>query len=240
MIEKPKLLALVIIITLAGIIGIYSYAVLIEAKTISIADLGPKYIGSMVEVEGHITEVDAWPDGDLGFVLVDYESGKTVDVNVDSEAVSNVQNQEKLIPGAKIRVAGLVEEYKGNLLIHVRSSEGIKLLKTAASNVHPLEIILKRPEVFQGVQVVVRGSVWDIEGIESLEAVTFTLQNSSGGRYYSVSCIVFNSTQLQDMDSMRIHNGDEIFFTGIFEYYEQKGTWQIQSNDGKEDIVKVV
>jgi DNA/RNA endonuclease YhcR with UshA esterase domain len=239
MIEKPKLLALVIIITLAGIIGIYAYAVLIEAKTISIADLGPKHIGSLVEVEGHIKEVDAWPDGDLGFILVDYGSGKSVDVNVDSEAVSSIPNQEKFIPGAKIRVAGLVEEYNGNLLISVRSSEGIKLLKTATSNEVPLETILERPEVFEGILVVVRGTVWEIEKIESIEACTFTLQNSSEGRYYSVSCIVFNSTELLDMDGMRIHSGDEIYFTGTFEYYEKKGIWQIQSNNGREDIIKV-
>lgn len=239
MIEKPKLLAVVIIITLSGIIGLYFYAVLIEAKTISIADLGPGHIGSLVEVEGHIKEVNAWQDGDLNFVLVDYESGKTVDVNVEVEAAENLDQQEKLIPGAKIRVSGLVEDYKGNLLINVRSSEGIRLLKTAKENNIPIDVILERPDVFEGIQVIVQGTVWNIEDIPSIEAFTFTLQNFSDGNYYSVSCIMFNTTDFVDMDGMWVQSGDEVIFTGTFEYYEQKGTWQIQSGEEKDCLIKV-
>jgi DNA/RNA endonuclease YhcR with UshA esterase domain len=239
MIEKPKLLAVVIIITLAGIIGIYTYAVLMEAKTISIADLGSGHIGSLVETQGHIKEVNVWQDGDLNLVLVDYDSGKSIDVNIDTEATQNLANQEKLIPGAKIRVNGLVEDYKGNLLIHVRSSEGIKLLKTAESNVLSMKVILERPEVFEGILVVVCGNVWDIEEIESLNAYTFTLQNSSDGGYFSVSCIVFNTTEFVNKDGIRIQYGDKVKFTGFFEYYEQEGTWQIQSNEGRNSLVIV-
>jgi DNA/RNA endonuclease YhcR with UshA esterase domain len=237
MIEKPKLLAMVIIITLAGIIGIYTYAVFIEAKTIPIADLGSGHIGSLVETEGHIKEVNVWQDGDLSLILIDYDSGKSIDVNIDMEAAQNIPNQEKLIPGAKIRVNGLVEDYKGALLIHVRSSEGIKLLKTAESNVLSLKVILERPEVFEGILVSVCGSVWEIEEIESLNAYTFTLQNSSESGYYSVNCIVFNTTEFVNQDGIRIHYGDEIRFTGFFEYYEKQGTWQVQSNEGRNSLV---
>jgi DNA/RNA endonuclease YhcR with UshA esterase domain len=239
MIEKPKLLAMVIIITLAGIIGLYFYAVLIEAKTVPIADLGSGHIGSIVETEGHIKEVNAWQDGDLQFVLVDYDSGKSIDVNIDSDAAENLPHQEKLIPGAKIKVSGLVEDYKGNLLINVRSSEGIKLLKTADDNTLSLGIILERPEVFQGIHVVVQGKVWNVEEIESLKAYTFTLQNFTDDKYYSVNCIMFNSTEFVDLDGMRIHGGDEVIFSGIFEYYEQQGTWQIQSRENRDCLIKV-
>lgn len=237
--EKPKLILLVILISLIGIFGIYAYAVMIEEKTVSIGDLGPKYIGSMVEVEGNIKEVKTWQDGDLSLILVDYESGKTVEVNVDSDAVENLDHQDKLIPGAKIRVSGLVEDYKGEILIHVMSSEGIELLQTAANNIIPLNVILKRPEVFEGVQVVVRGNVWKIEEIESIKAFTFTLQNTSDDGYYSVNCIVFNITQFVDRDEMRIQYGDDVVFTGIFEYYEQQGIWQIQSHEGRNALEKV-
>lgn len=239
MIEKPKLLAIVIIITLAGIIGLYFYAVLIEAKTISIGDLNSGHIGSIVETEGHIKEVNAWKDGDLQFILVDYESGKSVDVNIDAEAAENLLHQEKLIPGAKIKVSGLVEDYKGNLLIHVRSSEGIKLLKTADENTLPIGVLLERPEVFQGIHVVVQGTVWNIEEIESIVAYSFTIQNFTEERYYSVSCIMFNSSEFVDLDGMRIHSGDEVIFSGIFEYYEQQGIWQLQSGEESDCLIKV-
>ncbi|UCE75332.1 MAG: hypothetical protein JSV56_06435 [Methanomassiliicoccales archaeon] len=239
MIEKPKLLMLVVIITLSGILGIYAYAVLIEAKSVPISDLDSKHLGSLVEVEGHIKEVNWWSDGAMSMVLVDYDSGKTVEVNVDSDAATNLPHQEKLIPGAKIRVNGLVEDYKGELLIHVMSSEGIKLLQTALSNTHSLDVVLDRPEVFEGILVVVQGTVWDIEKIESISAITFTLQNQSDSGSYSVNCIVFNQTDMVDRDGMRIQNQDEVIFTGDVEYYPQKGLWQIQSYEGKESLKKV-
>lgn len=234
--EKPKLVFLVICISLVGIFGIYAYAVMIEEKTVPIADLGSKYIGSMVEVEGHIKEIKTWQDGDLSIILVDYESGKSVEVNVDSDAVKNLDHQDKLIPGAKIRVSGLVEDYKGEILIHVMSSEGIELLQTAANNIIPLNVILERPEVFEGVQVVVRGDVWNIEEIESLNAFTFTLQNTSDDGYYSVNCIIFNLTQFVDRDDMWVQYGSEVIFTGILEYYQKQGIWQIQSYEGKASL----
>lgn len=239
MIEKPKLLLIVILITLSGIIGIYAYAVLIEAKTVSISDLGSKHLGSLVEVEGHIKEVDMWQDGDLNLILVDYESGKSIDVIVDADVTENLAHQEKLIPGAKIRVNGLVEDYKGDLFIHVMSSESIKLVQTAGKNILTLDVILNRPDVFEGVEVQVSGEIRDIDYIESLNAFTFTLKNSSSGNFYSINCIVFDLSLFRDKGDNSIQNGDEITFEGIFEYYAQNGIWQIQSHDGKESLEKV-
>ena len=237
--EKPKLVICVIIISLAGILGIYTYAVMIEAKTVSIADLGPKYLGSLVEVEGYIKEVNAYSEGDLNLVLVDYESGKTVDVNVDSGAVDNLVQPEKLIPGAKIKVNGLVEDYKGELFIHVMSSEGIELLQTATDEVMSLSVILERPEVFEGIEFTVKGNVWNIEKIESITAFSFTLQNSSSGEYYSVNCIIFDMSKFWDKDKNFIHSGDEVKFEGTLNYYEKEGIWQIQSYEGKDSIKKI-
>lgn len=237
--ETRKLIALVISISLLGIFGLYAYAVSIEAKTQSIADIDSKDLGSLVEMEGYIREVKMWQDGDLNLVLVDYESGEFIDVNVDAEAVQNLPDQEKMVPGAKVKVSGLVEDYKGNLLIHVMSSEGVIVTQQATTSTLPLDVILERPEVFEGVEVKVRGTVWEIEEIESINAITFTLQNSSVGNYYSVSCIVFNMTRLMDMNDKSISHGSEVIFTGYFEYYAQNGIWQIQTYEGKESLDKV-
>jgi exonuclease VII large subunit len=86
--------------------------------------------------------------------------------------------------------------------------------------------------------VKVRGTVWEIEEIESINAITFTLQNSSEGQYYSVSCIVFNMTRLVDMNDKSISSGSDVIFTGAFEYYAQNGIWQIQTYEGKESLDK--
>jgi DNA/RNA endonuclease YhcR with UshA esterase domain len=230
---------LVIFVTLSGILGIYAYAVSIEAKTIPIADLGSQHIGSMVEVEGYIKEVDAWESGDLNLVLVDYSSGKTMEINVDSDAASNMESKEEMIPGAKVRINGLVEDYKGEILISVMSSEGIKLLQKASNNIISLNIILERPEIFEGILVSVKGHIWEIEEIESLNAFTFTLQNISDGKYYSVNCIMFNTSRLMDRDDKIIQYGDEIILTGTFDYYKYDGIWQIRVEEGKASLEKI-
>jgi DNA/RNA endonuclease YhcR with UshA esterase domain len=237
--ETRKLIALVISFSLLGIFGLYAYAVSIEAKTQPIADIDSKDLGSLVEVEGYIKEVKMWQDGDLSLVLADYESGESIDVNVDAGAVQNLLDQEKMVPGAKVKVSGLVEDYKGELLIHVMSSEGVIVTQQASTITLPLNVILERPEVFEGIEVKVRGTVWEIEEIESLEAITFTLQNSSEGGYYSVSCIVFNMTRLVDMNDKSISQGSGVIFSGNFEYYAQNGIWQIQTYEGKESLDKV-
>jgi len=240
MIEKSKLLAIVIIVALVGVLGLYAYAVSIESKSMSISDLDSGDLGSMVEVEAHIKDVKVWSSGDLDLVLTDYDSGETINVKIDARATDNLNNPEKLVPGAKVRISGLLEDYNGELQIHVMSSEGITLLKTAQSNVLSLAVILDRPEVFEGIFVVVRGHVWNIEEIDSINAITFTLQNSSEGDYRSVNCIVFNATEFRDRDGNFIHSGDEIILEGYFEYYEKEGIWQIIAEDGTQGIEKMV
>jgi DNA/RNA endonuclease YhcR with UshA esterase domain len=239
MIEKPKLLAIVITVSLAGILGLYAYAVSIESKSMSIGDLDSGDLGSIVEVEAYIKAVDIWSSGDLNLELVDYGSGQSLDVKVDADAAGNLNNPEKLVPGAKIRVSGLLEDYQGELQIHVLSSEGITLLQTAQGNVLSLAVILDRPEVFQGIFVVVRGNVWNIDIIESIDAITFTLHNTSDWDFRSVNCIVFNATDLRDRDGNFIQSGDEIILEGVFEYYEKEGIWQIVSEDGTRGIEKL-
>jgi hypothetical protein len=87
---------------------------------------------------------------------------------------------------------------------------------------------------------VVRGDVWNIEIIESIEAITFTLQNASDWDYRSVNCIVFNVTELRDRDGNFIGSGDEVVLEGVFEYYEKEGIWQIVSEEGSQGIEKMV
>jgi hypothetical protein len=50
---------------------------------------------------------------------------------------------------------------------------------------------------------------------------------------------MFNSTEFVDMDGMRIQSGDEVIFSGTLEYYEQKGTWQVQSGEERDCLMKV-
>ena len=75
MIEKPKLLMLVIILTLSGILGLYGYAVSIEGLTTPISDLDT-HIGDLVAVEGYIENITNWY-GETSIILFDFISNDT-------------------------------------------------------------------------------------------------------------------------------------------------------------------
>ncbi len=238
MIEKPKLLMLVILLTLSGILGLYGYAVSIETKTVPISELEAN-IDNLVAVEGYVKDVTVWND-EAQILLIDYASEDIVTVIIEKNAWINVQQQEKFITGAKVMARGLVEKgHLDEMLIRVMSSEGIKLLEPARNIELSLSIILERPDVFKGMNLTVEGQVWDIEKIESISAYTFTLQNSSEGQYYSVNCIVFDSPRFIDIYNKPIYNGTNIIFKGVFEYYASNGIWQIKSNEGKDSLEKV-
>lgn len=237
MIEKPKLLMLVILLTLSGIIGLYGYAVSIETKTVPISEL-EKDIDNLVTVEGYIKDITVWNE-EANMLLIDFASDATVNVLVEKNAWRNVNQQDKFIFGAKVMASGLVEKDQiDEILIRVMSSEGIQLLEPARNIKLSLDV-LERPYVFEGMNVTAEGQVWDIEKIESISAYTFTLQNSSEGQYYSVNCIVFDSPRFVDIYNKQIYNGTNIIFKGVFEYYASNGIWQIKSNEGKDSLEKV-
>ena len=102
MIEKPRLLFLVIIISFVGVIGLYTYAVSIESKSMSIGDLDSGDVGSMVEVEAHIKDVKAWSSGDLDMVLTDYGSGEILNAKIYANAAGYLNSPEKLTPTRKM------------------------------------------------------------------------------------------------------------------------------------------
>ncbi len=237
MIEKPKLLMLVILLTLSGTLGLYGYAVSIETKTVPISEL-QKDIDNLVTVEGYIKDITVWNE-EANMLLIDFTSDATVNVLVEKNAWRNVNQQDKFIFGAKVMASGLVEKDQiDEILIRVMSSEGIQLLEPARNIKLSLDV-LERPYVFEGMNVTAEGRVWDITEIESISAYTFTLQNSSEGQYYSVNCIVFDSPRFVDTYNKPIYNGTNIIFKGVFEYYAPNGIWQIRSNEGKNSLEKV-
>ena len=128
MIERPKLLTIVIAFSLIGVIGLYLYSISLEPKRMAIKDIGEEDIGSLVEVEAYIEDLYVTKNNNLIITLIDHQTNHTLTVFVVSDVYENLNNKEELTPGAKIIVNGEVCEYEGELEIKVTSSNGIRII----------------------------------------------------------------------------------------------------------------
>lgn len=131
MIERPKLLTIVIAFSLIGVIGLYLYSISLEPKRMAIKDIGEDDIGSLVEVEAYIKDLWITEYNNLIITLVDPQTNHTLTVFVVSDVYENLNNKEELTPGAEIIVKGEVCEYEGKLEIKVTSTDGIKIINAA-------------------------------------------------------------------------------------------------------------
>lgn len=234
MLEKPKLLMLVIVLSLTGLLALYSYAVSIESKSISLDELSEGDINSLVTVEGYIKDVESSSYSDLILTLTDYESNKTVETIIESDTLSKIEDKESLLPGAKIKVHGVVEEYKGELQIRISSSDGLEVLQKPGLESIPLDILLDRPYLYEGAIVSVNGTVHEVQGMSS--AFQFELKGSGG---YSIHCYITDIDEpLRDRDGKLIYEGDHVKITGTFKYYANKAIFEIFSNQGNEALEK--
>lgn len=128
MIERPKLLTIVIVFSLIGVIGLYLYSISLEPKRIAIKDIGEDDIGSLVEVEAYIKDSWVTQNNNLLITLIDYQTNHTLTVFVVSDVYEYLDNKEELSPGAEIIVKGEVCEYEGELEIKVISIDGIEII----------------------------------------------------------------------------------------------------------------
>ncbi len=131
MIERPKLLTIVIVFSLIGVIGLYLYSISLEPKRMAIKDIGEDDIGSLVEVEAYIEDLYVTKNNNLIITLIDHQTNHTLTVFVISDVYEILANKEELILGAEIIVKGEVCEYEGELEIKVTSTDGIKIINAA-------------------------------------------------------------------------------------------------------------
>jgi DNA/RNA endonuclease YhcR with UshA esterase domain len=127
-IERPKLLTIVIAFSLIGVIGLYLYSISLEPKRMAIKDIGEDDIGSLVEVEAYIEDLYVTKNNNLIITLIDRQTNHTLTVFVVSDVYENLNNKEELTPGAEVIVKGEVCEYEGELEIKVTSSNGIRII----------------------------------------------------------------------------------------------------------------
>ncbi|MBR9690745.1 hypothetical protein GOV08_03610 [Candidatus Woesearchaeota archaeon] len=104
--DEKKLLKISIIISIAGVVGLFIVSSLIHPKLISISDVDESHIGKIVAVKGEVTKI--------------FISGNRTIIYIDDSLVSfTIFSKVEIEKGKKVEITGKVEEYQDNLQIIV-------------------------------------------------------------------------------------------------------------------------
>lgn len=225
-----KAVALVAVVALAGLGGLYAYATTLEPIPSPISSLDPGDVGSVVKVVGMLR--DPWPTSAGGFLfdLVDPETSAEVQVYLPGTTYAGVEDRAGLVPGALVQVLGEVQDYRGELEIHVTRGTDVVVLARPADNRLPVAVVARNPAAFEGMELVLQGRVDDLWSLRSGAVVVGTaliLTDDAAGGYYSIRCITWGWDWR--LEPRGVAEGRAITFTGVLEYYPGEALWQVTS-----------
>lgn len=218
--------------SLAGVLGLYLYSSSLGAVSIQIQDIDMDDVGTIVRTEGYVTEQRLTSNSDLILTLVEYQGSKTIDVYVPKNIYSSFDHRREVLPSACIEVVGEVQQYQGRLEIVISSADNIKILQRPREGSLTIEMLALNPEPFKGVEVTVTGQIENIDSSfmwieeECLPVTSFQLRYSGERMNYTMDCLLVGFDV-----SGEYTQGQNVEFTGLFDYYEQEAKWRILSHD---------
>lgn len=144
MTKNKKIFRLAVLLSVLGIGALHIYSLSLEPKYMSIDEIGEDDLGSFVEIEGHIRDIYFTRNENIVLELVNIATGGNISIYI------YVRNEDRLkftelIPGAKVRVCGKVEEYGDSIEIKVDSINNLEILQSAEQNEVAICTLLKSP-----------------------------------------------------------------------------------------------
>jgi DNA/RNA endonuclease YhcR with UshA esterase domain len=161
-VDSRKILALSLAAGMLSTLVLYAYAWTVNPMTVGIGEIGSDDVGSFVRTQGHVRKIAAVGGGGFQIELVDYSDFAAITVFLPGKVARSIQFMEKIVPGAKLRVAGEVQEFGGEVEIAVSDATIVQLLAGAEENRLGLDTLASNPETFDGMQVLVGGEIAEI------------------------------------------------------------------------------
>ena len=106
-----------------GLVLIYIAATNIEPDTLEIGEINAELVGKTVSTEGYIKSEKMNENGHLFITISD--GNKNLQVPIFSSVMQHMEESD-FKKGYKLKVTGLVDEYRGQLQIIPRKPEDIK------------------------------------------------------------------------------------------------------------------
>lgn len=110
--------------SVVGLFLIYIAALNVEPEVLEIGEITGEFVGRTVSTEGYIKSEKMHENGHLFLTISD--GRKNIQVPIFS-SVMHYLNREDFQQKAKIKVTGLVDDYRGNLQVIPRKPEDVIL-----------------------------------------------------------------------------------------------------------------
>ncbi len=219
--DKEKFIVLAIAVALIGTASLYIYTARRDVERVDIADIDHDFAGMKVEVEGYINEVRGLQSIYL-LNLLGEKKDETLSVVIEEQVMGSIEEQNEIMPGANVRVRGVVELYENEVSLRVTVPGELIILEEAYSKFTSISSLLENPEWYSGMEVKVRGKVTDLETIRS--GTYFEIEQLEGG-YHRLGCFVEDIDLSEDFYMV---SGDPVVFKGTFLYDTSTGRWLVR------------
>ena len=219
-VEGRKLLALSLAAGMLGTLGLYGYSWTVNPRIVRIGDIGSDDVGSFVQIQGHVRKVATVKGGGFQIELVDYSDFAAMTVFLSGRIASSIDFMADIVPGSKLRVAGEVQEFGGEVEVAVSDASTVQLLAGAQENRLDLDTLASNAEVFEGMEVLIAGVV---DGISSVVDWDKMMIHSGGDSFW-----VDNAAR----DGAR--GSVDVF--GLLLYNEERGRFEIKVAGGNDTV----
>ncbi len=219
--DKNKLMTLAVVISLAGTASLYLYTASRDTLRMNISDIDHRLVGTRVETEGIISSVRKLQTSYL-LSLLEEGCDTHLEAFVEGRVVEAMDDPVDMIPGARVRLRGILEDYEGKLSLRVSVPGELEILENAYSSFTHISVLLENPQWYSGMELKVMGKV--VSTHTSSRALCFEIEQIEGG-YHRLGCEFECSDTVSTINMM---NGDPVTFEGTFLYDTGTGRWIIR------------
>lgn len=120
-----RIVLISLVISVVGLASIYVTAINFEPEVLNIGDISSDLVGSTVTTEGYIKSKTMHQNGHMFLTITDGK--ETLDVPVFS-SVMQYLNKDDFRIKSKVKVTGVIDEYRKKLQIIPRSQKDVTLV----------------------------------------------------------------------------------------------------------------
>ncbi|MEM4308356.1 MAG: hypothetical protein QXU48_04775 [Thermoplasmata archaeon] len=232
---EKKRVSLVVILTIIAVLATFSlflYSIQLKPEFVPLGEISQEHIGKRIATEGILWKCRMSKNAANG-ELRDCESNATISFYVVNNAFEDFKRLNPL-PGAKLRLAGVVKEYADEIEIYVSEQNAIVVLESPSELNLGIEELLESPERFDGLYLNTTGCIASLSILKNTttgKLIGTQIELTDGN--YTLSCIAYNVCVQTDCNGASLEKGRFVRIFGQFNYNSHYGKWNLVFGDEK-------
>lgn len=230
---EKKRSSLVLLVTVSAVILtflLFLYSVQLKPEFVPLSEISKIHIGKRISTEGLLGKCRFGESYIRGEIL-DIERNSTLGFYAVEHAFEDFKRINPL-PGAKLKVTGIVKEYGGEIEIYLSEKNSIEVLEAPDVLNVRIEELLETPERFEGLELNTSGSIASLTILKNSttgKLIGTQLEITSGG--YTLCCIAYNVCVQTDCNGVPLEKGSFVVVFGKFSYNAKYGRWNLVFTD---------